>query len=122
MIVFEYKYECKLGLSINSCVFVGELVTLDNYKIRCEERKGGYGVKIRKGEVLDCYSSAKEFKCLASYSNSPRNARTLNGEILRANCRICICSRTNSVSLKVVAKIVHSGSELLWYYGTSYCL
>ena len=56
MIVFEYKYECKLGLSINSCVFVGELVTLDNYKIRCEERKGGYGVKIRKGEVLDCYS------------------------------------------------------------------
>ena len=113
MIVFEYKYECKLGLSINSCVFVGELVTLDNYKIRCEERKG---------EVLDCYSSAKEFKCLASYSNSPRNARTLNGEILRANCRICICSRTNSVSLKVVAKIVHSGSELLWYYGTSYCL
>ena len=93
MIVFEYKCECKLGLSINSCVFVGELVTLDNYKIRCEERKGGYGVKIRKGKVLDCYSSAKEFNCLASYSNSPRNVGTLNGEILRANCRICICSR-----------------------------
>lgn len=103
-------------------VFYGQLVTEETYSLRCDDGRGGYGIKVRAGIVLDCYEHAKAFKCLASYANCPRNVFRLNSVAKpRANCEIRLHPKIiDRVTLRVKDKIIEKGSELLWNYGSSF--
>ena len=110
--------------------FTGELIDNETFAMRCAQGRGGYGIQLKKNEILDCYEAAKEGNCFASMANSPHNVRIAvvdhKGNIVfkkpQSNCALVICYRTRSVRLKISTKIVTRGVELCWRYGRGYAL
>ena len=107
--------------------FVGELISCPLFRTRASEGKGGYGIKVNSGVVLDCYEQAKRGHCFASMANSPLNAMTKlrdkNGKSrfkeAVANCKIVVCQMSLSVSLRTTTA-VSPGTEFCYCYGKSY--
>ena len=107
--------------------FVGELISCELFRTRASEGKGGYGIKVKSGVVLDCYKYAKSGHCFASMANSPLNAMIElchnNGKSrfkkAVANCKIVVCQVSLSVSLRTTAP-VSRGAEFCYRYGKSY--
>jgi hypothetical protein len=107
--------------------FVGELVCYESFRTRASEGKGGYGIKVKSGLVLDCYKHAKSGHCFASMANSPLNAKVAlcdnNGKsrltVAVANCKIVVCQISLSVSLRTTTA-VSKGTEFCYRYGKSY--
>ena len=104
--------------------FTGEFIDNETFAMRCAQGRGGYGIQLRKNEILDCYEAAKAGNCFGSMANSPHNVRVAvvdhKGNIVfkkpQANCTLVVCYRTRSVRLKISTKIVTRGVELCRSY------
>ena len=110
-------------------IFTGEFVDNKTFAMRCAQGRGGYGIQLKKNEILDCYEAAKAGNCFGSMANSPHNVRipvNQDGKIIfkkpKANCTLVLCYRTRSARLKISTTIVIRGDELCWSYGRAYTL
>jgi hypothetical protein len=56
----------------------GDIITIQKYREREKEGRGGYCIQITNDTVLDCYNCMLRGECLASFANSNTNAFVAN--------------------------------------------
>ena len=95
-------------------IFNGEKVTIKKYNSRRAKGKGGYGIKIDKDNILDCYEKAKTGECLASMGNSPLNLASPHPQ---ANAKMVI---RNGKAYLVAITDIEKDCEILYNYGSTY--
>ena len=99
----------------------GELVDREMYDFRCSGGRGGYGILVRGGLVLDCYEEYLLGRCPMSYIISARGAFLLRDDgtyrACRNNCEYVL--HGYAVSVRTLCVVV-AGSELLACYGTAF--
>jgi hypothetical protein len=98
----------------------GELVDAEMYERRCSSGRGGYGIAVKDGLILDCYEEYLRDRCPMSYINSSRGAVLTHptGGIVpsRNNCEYVL--HGYAVSVRTTRVVLPS--ELLACYGPSY--
>jgi len=99
----------------------GELIDSEIYGRRCSSGRGGYGIVVKGGLILDCYEEYLRGRCPMSYINSAHMAfvRCDDGtyRACRNNCEYVL--HGYRVSVRTLC-VVAPGSELLACYGASY--
>ena len=99
----------------------GELVDAEMYERRCRCGRGGYGIVVKDGLILDCYEEYLRDRCPMSYINSSRGAVLArpNGDVVpsRNNCEYIL--HGYAVSVRTTCVVLPS-NELLACYGPSY--
>jgi hypothetical protein len=99
----------------------GELVDAEMYERRCLCGRGGYGIAVKDGLILDCYEEYLRDRCPMSYINSSRGAVLIrpNGDFVpsRNNCEYVL--HGYAVSVRTTCVVLPS-NELLVCYGPSY--
>jgi hypothetical protein len=99
----------------------GELVDAEMYGRRCCSGRGGYGIAVKDGLILDCYEEYLRDRCPMSYINSSRGAVLTrpNGNVVpsRNNCEYVL--HGYAVSVRTICVVLPS-SELLACYDASY--
>ena len=95
-------------------IFNGEKVTIEKFNSRKSKGKGGYGVKIDKTTILDCYEKANTRECLASMGNSPLN---LASPYPQANAKLVI---RNGKAYLVAITDIEKDCEIFYNYGSIY--
>jgi len=98
---------------IRFVAFIGKFRSIEEYKQRQNEGKGGYAVKVNISTVLDCYDEAKNFVCMASFGNSPLH---LVGSP-KENATLVI--KINTAYL-VSLETIYPHTEILYKYGSTY--
>ena len=91
--------------------FIGKLRSNEEFNQRTTEGKGGYGIKVNKSTVLDCYDEAKATVCMASMGNSPLH---LFGAPKENATLVIKGDRAYLVSLD----IIYPHTEILYKYGS----
>jgi len=102
--------------------FIGVIIDDAEYERRKSLGKGGYAIRIKIDNILDCYDYCKDRKCWASFANSPLNLvdpHIPQQKFQKANARILIYPENASAYL-VSSKIIYAEEEILWKYGATY--
>jgi hypothetical protein len=111
--------------------FKGDLVSPEEYKVRCDSGHGGYAIKINKNLYLDCRRNYLNRKCMASFANSPKRAyNTVTRSAAIANCRVVVDAASLSAKLVCGAYkednrtpknfMIYPDTEMLWDYESEY--
>jgi hypothetical protein len=105
--------------------FVGTIINREEYEQRTLAGRGGYILSNLSASVfLDCYDTARNGSCMASYTNSPLGCVFVgnNTRAVVANARLVINAVGSGVyiwSLKAI-RTIKSGDEVLYHYSGSY--
>ena len=111
--------------------FVGDVITVEEFKTRDAAGRGGYGIYLREGVVLDCYDAYLKGECLMSYCNTARSSYTykqvrgcaVGVESIVPNRNNCYARVDgDKARLWVGDRDVLEGRELFWAYGPKYSL
>jgi hypothetical protein len=111
--------------------FVGDVITVEEFKIRDAAGRGGYGIYLREGMVLDCYDAYIRGECLMSYCNTARSSYTYKQvrgcavgiESMVPNRNNCYARVDgDKARLWVGDRDILEGRELFWAYGPKYSL
>lgn len=103
--------------------FRGVITSVAQYMERRAEGKGGYGIKVKGNQILDCYDYCKQRQCWASFSNCPLNIVDTapdgveKQDCSRPNAKLVI---TGYRAYLISSVPIHIGQEVLWKYGNSY--
>jgi hypothetical protein len=107
--------------------FRGDVVAVDEYERRECAGRGGFGIWIKDGYVLDCYDYHRDKRCMMSYVNTARSTwrwevpKSGIGLIMVKNRNNCIARLNgNRVRLWVGSRRIKCGDELFWPYGGGY--
>ena len=112
--------------------FIGDIITSMEYSRREIAGRGGFGIYLRAGVILDCYEYHKDGRCKMSYANTARHTFTFRRGACEKGCNhICgkwILNRNNCVArvdgdrvtLWVGRKAIKADVELFWAYGGGY--
>ena len=107
--------------------FKGDVVTVAEYQRRDDAGKGGFGIRVKDGYVLDCYDYHKDKRCMMSYVNTARNTwrwvppKSGLGLVMVRNRNNCVARQDgNRIRLWVGNRRIKSGDELFWPYGCGY--
>jgi hypothetical protein len=96
--------------------FHGHFISEDEYSSEKRKGRGGYGVKLKKGTILQCYDHAGltgDVSCLASIVNSSWETGRL------PNVRMVPCHTKKTLRYSAI-KDIHPGEEILADYGDEY--
>ena len=137
-----YTYGGKIGKGLIASVeleahslvgeFIGDIITSMEYSRREIAGRGGFGIYLRAGVILDCYKYHKDGICKMSYANTARHTYTFRGGACPDGydhiCGKWILNRNNcvarvdgdSVKLWVGRKAIEADVELFWAYGGGY--
>lgn len=111
--------------------FVGTIITVEEFRVRDAAGRGGYGIYLREGVVLDCYDEYLRGECMMSYCNTARSSYTykqvrgcpVGVQSMVPNRNNCHASVDGDrVRLWVNERDVLEGRELFWGYGPKYSL
>jgi hypothetical protein len=98
--------------------FIGDIVSGSEYQARVLEGRGGYGIGLRKGFVLDCFNYRAS--CMMSCANTTRNCKVRNTN-RRAipNAKLVTTSTTARLTSRYFIK---AGEEITYPYSSSYII
>ena len=107
-------------------MYIGDIITADDYKIRDSNGKGGYALHIRKGWVLDCYEYRKTAECWASFANCSSTTGKLVDSRLdlpfqnpkKSNAHIVI--KNGTAYIVSLSNEIPPGNEILVSYSNFY--
>jgi hypothetical protein len=111
--------------------FVGDVITVEEFKRRDTAGRGGYGIYLREGVVLDCYDAYLRGECLMSYCNTARSSYTYKQvrgcavgiESMVPNRNNCYARVDgDKARLWVGDRDILESRELFWAYGPKYSL
>ena len=111
--------------------FVGDIITVEEFRIRDAAGRGGYVIYLREGVVLDCYDAYLRGECLMSYCNTARSSYTykqvrgcaVGVESIVPNRNNCYARVDgDNARLWVGDRDILEGRELFWAYGPKYSL
>ena len=108
--------------------FKGDVVTVAEYERREGEGRGGFGIAVKDGYVLDCYDYHNDVRCMMSYVNTARNTwrwvlQNNGWAKMVKNRNNCVARLDgNRVRLWVGSRRIKCGDELFWAYGGAYKL
>lgn len=94
-------------------IFCGDKITIEEFNKRKSNGKGGYGLRLDKKYILDCYNEAQSGVCLASMANSPLNLTTSP----KANAKLIV---NNGQAYLVALSHIDKNHEILYNYGSLY--